>query len=134
MKQRIKQFVPSEACLACQGCCRFHEEDSFWRPRVVPTEIPSGKDWPMDKDCLRTRPHEGIFICSFLVSKDNTCEVYAERPFECRLYPFIISSNAAGTALFAHLSCPYLQEKYGTDEFKEYKDYLFQYKIILLIS
>ena len=30
----LKQFVPSEVCLKCKGCCRYKEADSAWRPKL----------------------------------------------------------------------------------------------------
>ena len=30
----LKQFVPSEVCLKCNGCCRYKQADSVWRPKL----------------------------------------------------------------------------------------------------
>ncbi|MCI0405004.1 MAG: phosphoribosylanthranilate isomerase [candidate division Zixibacteria bacterium] len=39
MPEELKQFVPQEVCLACDGCCRFKEDSSEWRPKVAKTEL-----------------------------------------------------------------------------------------------
>ena len=35
----LQQFVPSQVCLSCNGCCRFKDEASVWRPRPASDEI-----------------------------------------------------------------------------------------------
>lgn len=38
MLQNFKQFVPSNVCLSCDGCCRFKQSDSRWRPHMTKEE------------------------------------------------------------------------------------------------
>ena len=130
----FRQFVPSEICLSCDGCCRFREEKSEWRPRVAMEEkvpafflkdnnqIYSRQNVDID-NYLRVSSCQGACLCGFL-KNDNHCAIYDQRPFECGLYPFLITRDESGVAVSAHLSCPYLQEKYGTSEFEEYAAYL----------
>jgi Fe-S-cluster containining protein len=39
MLKNFKQFVPSNVCLKCDGCCRFKESDSRWRPYIGLSEM-----------------------------------------------------------------------------------------------
>ena len=128
----IKQFVPSEYCLKCQGCCRFRDQDSVWAPCLLEEEIEGliDKDLPaayltMDK---RIRPFPNPkgedFICAFLSIEDNKCRVYENRPFECQLYPFLITMRDKKVILTVDLNCPYVKEKIKAIEFKDYLDYL----------
>ena len=39
LKDHLNQFVPSEVCLQCDGCCRFKEENSAWQPKMGQEEI-----------------------------------------------------------------------------------------------
>ena len=128
----IKQFVPENVCLKCQGCCRFKELDSAWGPCLLEEDIQEliDKNVPpayinMQKK-LRLIPDakgEG-FICPFFEEKANRCKVYGFRPFECQLYPFLINLRKKKVILTVDINCPYISEKIKTQEFKEYVEYL----------
>ncbi len=130
----IKQFVPQEVCLRCQGCCRFKEQDSVWLPCLLDEEIQDliNTDIPgvyltLDKRIEPlTNPSGEGFICPFLDSGDNKCKIYTKRPFECQLYPFLINLRGKKIVLTIDLNCCYVQEKLNTQEFKEYAGYLSQ--------
>jgi hypothetical protein len=40
------------------------------------------------------------------------------------LYPFIVSNESGTLRLYVHLSCPHVQEHYGTETYHEYVAYL----------
>jgi Fe-S-cluster containining protein len=129
----MKQFVPSEFCLKCQGCCRFRDENSVWAPCLLDEEIvdfADNKDIPavsvsLDKRLLLIPNPKGEgFICPFLNISDNKCKIYAIRPFECQLYPFLLNLRGKKIILTVDLNCPYVKEKMNTPEFKEYVEYL----------
>jgi len=138
----IKQLIPQEFCLKCLGCCRFKEENSVWAPCLLDEEIQDllGKDIPpafisIDR---RIKPipnssREGFtsplcagtgFICPFLGLSDNKCKIYAFRPLECQLYPFLISLRGKKVYLTVDLNCPYAKENLQTAKFKDYTEYL----------
>jgi len=129
----IKQFIPQEFCLKCQGCCRFREENSAWSPCLLEEEIESlidRTDIPsvslgMDKRIVLAKNPAGEgFICPFLNISDNKCKIYQSRPFECQIYPFLISMRNKKVYLTVDLNCPYVKEKLNTKEFKAYLGYL----------
>ena len=129
----IKQFVPEEVCLQCRGCCRFSESDSLWLPCLLDEEIlelADKKDIPavslsLDKRIMpNALAGETGFICPFLNREDNKCRIYNSRPFECQLYPFLLSLRQKKVLLTVGLNCPYIQDKINTQEFKEYTRYL----------
>lgn len=128
----IRQFVPQEVCLKCQGCCRFKEQDSVWAPCLLEEEIQEllDKDIPpafisMDKR-IRPVPNAGQdgFNCAFLSPADNKCKIYGFRPLECQLYPFLITLRDKKAILTVDLNCPYVKENLNTKEFKQYSEYL----------
>ena len=132
----IKQFVPSEYCLKCQGCCRFREENSVWAPCLLEEEIvdfADNKEIPavsvsIDKRLLLVNDPKGEgFICPFLNIGDNKCKVYEKRPFECQLYPFLLNLRGKKIILTVDLNCPYIREKMNTPEFKEYVECLTEF-------
>lgn len=128
----IKQFVPQEFCLNCQGCCRFAEENSVWLPCLLDEEIQDLLDRKIPQAAIsqdrKIQPvpnsHHDGFICAFLDSANNKCKIYDFRPLECQLYPFLISMRSGKILLTVDPNCPYVQKNLKTEEFKEYTDYL----------
>jgi Fe-S-cluster containining protein len=76
---------------------------------------------------LVANPGREGFFCPFLKIEDNKCQIYATRPFECQLYPFLLTLRNKKVLLTVDLNCPYIREKLNTVEFKEYTDYLVKY-------
>jgi Fe-S-cluster containining protein len=76
---------------------------------------------------VKTRECRDQVQCTFFRGEDNTCRIYQRRPFECRLYPFLLLKKAGGPALGAHLSCPYVQEKRHEDIFTDHVEALKAY-------
>jgi len=131
----IKQFVPSEVCLKCQGCCRFKEEFSVWSPCLLEEEVQGylDKKIPAASISADRRLHpvanpagEG-FICPFLKSADNCCQIYEMRPFECQLYPFLINFRRKKALLTVDLNCPYANRMISAPQMNDYILYLTDY-------
>ena len=134
----IKQFVAQEVCLKCQGCCRFREADSPWLPCLLAEEAQNliDSNIPAVSISLERRiqpiPHPKSqplgagagFICPLLNISDNKCKIYSHRPFECQLYPFLITLRGKKVLLTVDLNCPYIKEKIKSQELKEYTEYL----------
>lgn len=131
----LKPFVPSSVCLNCDGCCRFKEADSVWRPRVTPLEIDALKEkklWQavfaqevsLKDNRLQTRCQHNEHLCAFFKSEDHTCQVYSNRPFECQLYPFLLVWRGESIFMAVHVLCPFVQEKMKEPLFTDYVAYL----------
>lgn len=130
----IRQFVPSEVCLKCKGCCRFSEANSVWLPCLLDEEIQDLLDKKIPPASIsidkkiqpipNPQPAESAFICAFLDSAANICRIYEFRPLECQLYPFLIALRNKKVLLTVDLNCPYIKEKINTPEFREYAQYL----------
>ncbi len=85
------QFVTQEACSSCEGCCRFHDPNSCWSPKVLKREnFPEFKGRLTSEGFLKTVPYKDIKKCIFFYESSNNCKVYPIRPFECHLYPFLL--------------------------------------------
>jgi Fe-S-cluster containining protein len=132
----IKQFVPQEFCLQCQGCCRFKEANSVWSPCLLDEEIQELLDKPgipaasisIDRRIQPiTDPQSANFLCPFLETPDNKCKIYSTRPFECQLYPFLINLRKGKVLLTVDLNCPYVYEKINSQEARDYIAYLTSY-------
>lgn len=131
--EKLSQLVSSEVCLKCEGCCRFKEKDSCWRPKVAGSEMEKNPEAFLhqvgDDGHILTKSHQGKHCCVFLDPSENTCGIYERRPLECRLYPFVLVHKQQEVWLSAHLACPYIQEMLGE---KVLDDYLEGLKKVLL--
>jgi Fe-S-cluster containining protein len=128
----IRQFIASEYCLQCKGCCRFKEADSVWTPCLLEEEVQAllnkkiaGAAISRERRLMAVPSPGGEgFICPFLSCRENKCQIYSCRPFECQLYPFLINMRNKKVFLTVDLNCPYIKERMDTPEFKEYSGYL----------
>lgn len=138
MIKNFKQFVPSSVCLKCDGCCRFKEADSRWRPHITQTERQEAAKPGLAQQVFAQHvigPDQRInatpcgqgHICHFLDPQKNTCGIYHARPFECQLYPFLLGIEDGQKALFVHLNCPYIQEHFKSGAYEQYVQYLRQF-------
>ncbi|MDI6606536.1 MAG: YkgJ family cysteine cluster protein [Candidatus Omnitrophota bacterium] len=125
----IKQFVPQEVCLACRRCCRFADSHSVWLPCLLDEEVDNFTDKAgipaisisADKRIVPVpNPAQEGFLCPFLNPQDNKCRIYDTRPFECRLYPFLINLRDKKVILTIDLNCPYIRDNIQSTAFKKY--------------
>src|SRR3989338_3332366 len=118
MFEDLKQFVAEDVCLSCDGCCRFKEPDSLLRPRLTQEEMEQpaqgglaekifSKEDVDFKNQIKTAACGGEHHCRFFSSSTNACAVYQNRPFECRLYPFVLVRSRDRIQLSAHHHCPF---------------------------
>lgn len=124
--QILSQWVPQQYCFTCQGCCRFDDGKSIWRPQITKKEIKKKifESRVDNKGFLKTKKNKTSFICCFLDDKKYCCRIYQQRPFECQLYPFLLISQKNQTLLAVHLACPFIQENRQTTGFYEQVDIL----------
>ncbi|MDD5004998.1 MAG: YkgJ family cysteine cluster protein [Candidatus Omnitrophica bacterium] len=141
----FKQLVPQDFCLSCDVCCRFTEPQTIWAPLFTKEEI----EYLVEKDILpplvftghpenQTKKdknkissaqrinlvnYKDYFICPCFDVFDSHCKIYAERPFECQLYPFLLVRKSNKFYLAMDKKCPYLN-KVQKNQLKTYTDYL----------
>ncbi len=115
----IKQLIPNKICLTCFGCCRFDQKNSAWAPRLLKEE-----EKLLGKIKLTFDPKAKFFSCSFFDPKKNKCRVYRRRPFECRLYPFLLCRKENKVFLSIDLNCSCAGGNFKNKKFKEYAEYL----------
>jgi Fe-S-cluster containining protein len=140
----LKQLVPEEFCLRCDVCCRFPELHTVWSPLFTESEIKHLVEKDILPPLLFTLPpdslpknktkqhktqridlitHKDYFICPCFNSDDSKCKIYANRPFECVLYPFLLVRKGKKSYLAIDKKCPYI-ENLNQGEIKSYADYL----------
>jgi len=132
----FNQFVPQQVCLSCDGCCRFKDADSSWRPKAAPEEIDAARaaglaehifsraDLDGEQRITIGGCHNGSHICRFFSPQDNRCTIYAYRPFECQLYPFVLMKDAGRLVVAVHTLCPHIESSGTSAGFADYTEYL----------
>lgn len=115
---QLPQLVTSEDCFACDVCCRFPEPTSPLAPYFTAAEIrraiargvaPERFSDPNGcRVALVPHPTGSGYICPAFDPNANGCRIYADRPLDCRLYPFVLMQAPDGgtTILGADRKCP----------------------------
>jgi len=109
--------------------------DSVWAPCLLDEDIQNLLDSDIPPATLSIEKRivpvasEAVehYLCPFFAYVDNKCRVYDIRPFECKLYPFLLSMRNKKINLTIDLNCPYAAEKVKTKEFNDYVEYLTDY-------
>ncbi|MBL7197004.1 MAG: YkgJ family cysteine cluster protein [Candidatus Omnitrophica bacterium] len=129
---QLKRLIPQEFCLRCDICCRFPQNDTVWTPLFTNSEV----KYLVENDILpplvfTSHPktkirknscspekigaqrinligHKDYFICPCLEPSDYKCKIYADRPLECQLYPFLLTKKEGQFYLAQDKKCPYL--------------------------
>lgn len=140
MNLACPQFVPQEVCLSCDGCCRFKEPSTLWQPKFSADEVYAARakgfsladkifstETVDEQAFIKTHEKDGCFHCHFFQSEKNTCGIYPLRPFECRLYPFVLNRDGGKISLCVHLACPHIQETLESLEYARYVEDLKAY-------
>ncbi len=104
----LKQFIPSDFCLKCLGCCRFAQAETIWAPSKFKLILVNG-----------------CYLCPKLDLQANHCKIYLSRPFDCRLYPFLLVKRAGDLYLGLHTACLFVETaRIEAGKLNEYADYL----------
>lgn len=119
---RIKQYVASDFCLNCIGCCRYNSNSSIWVPNLLEQEK---RILGLEK--IELVASNNSYVCSFLKVENNLCRLYKQRPMECRLYPFLLNYHDSELYLGVDSSCPFVKDKINSREFNNYLDCLIRY-------
>jgi Fe-S-cluster containining protein len=124
---RLRQLVPYKICLSCRVCCRFPSAGTCWQPRLSKEELvalPAYRKGKIKTGVIKAMARQGLFQCAFFSAAGNRCKIYKGRPFDCRLYPFVLSGEGKDIILAAHLACPFVLNHLSGKKFKDYTAYL----------
>lgn len=137
MIENFPKYVPSDVCLKCDGCCHFENDTTSWRAKIGQKETDHIKDDAehdlvksntLDDNYLKSKPaKQGGCHCVFFNPEDHHCRIYGNRPFECHLYPFLLTEDAELVNIKAHLSCPYIEKTQGSEMYENYVATLKEY-------
>jgi Fe-S-cluster containining protein len=114
-----RQLIPQRVCRECRLCCRFSSVNSPFVPHLL------GEETARTPFCgLEALINPFSCACTFLDETTNLCTLYTQRPFECRLYPFLIHREVRSLYLSVHLACPYIQDNLSAQQTLRYREYL----------
>lgn len=124
----LKQVVPKEFCLACDGCCRFIDPQSVFTPHLTGQDsdllFKAGlAQTSINKNRFNLVLQGPIYYCPCFNGRINECNFYSFRPLECRLYPFILAKKNNKAYLALDRKCPYVDSSFIRDN-AQYIDYL----------
>lgn len=117
MTVTIEQVIPDGYCLRCRGCCRFSKNEGPWLPHLLESEKELRGEVPI---AACGEGEESAFRCGYLESAGNSCAIYAARPFECRLYPFVLNRRGSRYFLSVDPQCPFIRERGESEELTGY--------------
>lgn len=125
--QNVPQIVPESWCANCRICCRFPAQEKVQTPVFSNLEAEwalkqgGSPDWFRKEEgspSLTPNLHTCAsgWRCPAFESDTRRCSIYPVRPLDCRIYPFVLTRDAAGTraTLNMDMKCPYL-EAHGRD-------------------
>lgn len=142
MFPNLPDYVPEKICLSCQGCCRFNAVNSQWRPKISQEEIdavhqtlelgnkiysPATVDQEHFLKANKIPKQHRLMAdckCTFFDIENNTCRIYKHRPFDCRLYPFLLVIKDGAYFVGVHLNCPFIAETRHQKVFKNHVEKL----------
>jgi len=134
MLKNLRQLVPSSVCLKCDVCCRYPQRITPYTPYFFSEEakkaMAEGGEFSAIGKVIDTKPfplfHRDCYICQFFDPQNNACKIYTLRPFDCQLYPFMVTydKDFKSIILVLDTKCPYLLNKLKTKETRSYIDYL----------
>ncbi len=140
----MKQIVHHEQCRRCRECCRFRANREDFAPiftdqeveaiRAVRQPMPEFTPFRSTTNIRQIRLKQAVhddpvypFVCPFLDEDNYQCTIYDLRPFDCRIWPFIIVKvRATGAIQLEHFTgdaCLALQEV-SPEDFAEYEAYM----------
>jgi Fe-S-cluster containining protein len=144
----MKTVTRSEDCIACQECCQFSAEKLYFAPLFtdieldaltlgLPSERPRPKFhrhqgsrtvWQIELLPSLAQPH--LYVCPFLDETTHLCAIYPNVPFDCRVWPFLVSWSTDGRRLelacVERRECPSLLRT-GSETLTAYTRYLLDY-------
>ena len=137
---KLYQIIPSEVCFSCDVCCRFLEADSPLAPIFTETEkqhvIFQGADPILfqpqadgKSSQIKLKLHKDFYICPFFEPETSRCSIYANRPFDCQLYPFTLMFNEDrnSVVLGVDMLCPFGEAHLETEAFQQHLQHVISY-------
>ena len=119
------------ACQDCRECCVFEEDERYFAPLFTKSEkdnVPKAGFKPFkNSDAVFQVELVKLgerYVCPYLDTGTHLCGIYRNRPFDCRMWPFIFMKDKDGDtvlACFERDMCPSF-DKMCDEDFKKLTD------------
>lgn len=140
----MEQIVHHEQCLRCNECCRFRADRQDFAPIFTVEELdtlrqtreflPEFTPFKSTDNIFQIRLKKAEiedpvypYVCPFLDEANYRCTIYNARPFDCRIWPFIVLREPeTGRVMLAHFTgsaCIALDEV-PPESFRAYEAYM----------
>jgi Fe-S-cluster containining protein len=125
-------------CQECRECCKFKKEDEYFAPLFTMSELEKIKaDKKMFKrksknvyqiNLVQSEIDNNLLVCPFLDEQSHLCRIYANRPFDCKFWPFIFMKEKEKIQLgcFKKEFC-LITKRMSNEEFKNYLNSVFDW-------
>jgi Fe-S-cluster containining protein len=136
-------------CQKCRGCCKFKKDDEYFAPLFTKNElekIKANKKMFIRRSknvyqikLVKSKIDKDILVCPFLDEESHLCKIYANRPFDCKFWPFIFMKEKEKIQLgcFEKEFC-LITKTMSNEEFKNYLNSVFDWieknKVLYLIK
>jgi len=136
----MKTITKSEDCLKCKECCKFEKDDLYFSPIFTSKEVEEVRKRFGDVECFveykgsknvfqirMLKSEKGGYVCPLLDEDTHLCKIYDIRPFDCKLWPFMLArvkgKKGIYVVCFDKCLCMGL-ENISPEEFETYKGYI----------
>ncbi len=142
---KLKKLIKLNNCLKCRQCCKFRKSDFAYVPIFNKNEVEKiaehggkkiswrnyqGRAGSFQPVLVKSKKQDGWYVCPFLDEVKYLCIIEKIKPFDCRIWPFVLMRGKNGGAIFmAYYSkkyCPGL-ENIKPKELKKFKEYLVKF-------
>ncbi len=125
----MESITDSADCRKCNECCKFRAGEEYFAPVFTEEELAKiEKDsekanfnqFGTVKQAKLVKINDDLFACPFYSVDNGLCAIYKNRPFDCRIYPFLVARKNNKVYLTAFReACPSLEKK-GNAKIKDY--------------
>ncbi|HLD88595.1 MAG TPA: YkgJ family cysteine cluster protein [Candidatus Nanoarchaeia archaeon] len=129
----MKNITEYSDCRKCSECCKFRKDEIYFAPVFANEEFDKlGSDSEKvffeqrgtAKQVRLAKLNDEFYVCPFYNSEKELCSIYQKRPFDCRIYPFLVAKKNGKIYLTAFRdACPSLEKK-SEDEIVNYAENL----------
>jgi Fe-S-cluster containining protein len=117
------QISSKNVCTSCKECCIFTHEDAFFAPVVTNSEKelinkkrknPGIFEKKKNTWQIKLVDYKGKKVCPLLDTKTWLCGAYEDRPFDCKIFPYLLMWDAnRETIVLAKIddACPAFDNK-----------------------
>jgi len=142
---KLKKLLDLKDYAKCRECCKFKKSDGAFAPIFSRAEIEAiGREYKVRASyrkykqslnsfqprLIKSEYSDKIIVCPFLNEKKYSCVIEKLKPFDCRIWPFVLMKNKKKDAInlvyYGKKYCPGLIGS-SKRRFETYKKHLINF-------